>query len=248
MCGELTLNIDVNQLELELGLPFINRTGKKEFKVEALAFSQNKPQIPILFQNEEDLVLEEAYWALTPDWSKEFPPKFATYNARLTRPKEIEGQQTLEFIYDVPAFKDSFRAGQFCLIPVNSCFEYSYFGEFAGNKVKYSLENRPFFILGLYNKWMGDGRGVLSTTMLTDAPSKFHYDIGHDRSTVVVDLKTWNEINQNKYSYKDVFQMIRKSKKMLSWKGEVVSPMKEGWQRRAPDMIDLIQIQSEVWE
>lgn len=248
MCGQFILKIDENQLELDFGVKFKNVTGKKQFHFDALAFSKERPEIPILYSYKDNFVLQNAFWGLAPDWVEEYPPLFSTYNARKTRPQK-NNQQELEFIYDVPAFKEAFRNNQFCLIPVTECFEFSYFGEFGGNKVKYFLPDSSFYILGLYNHWMGkSGNKILTTTMMTDAPTKFHYSIGHDRSVVTLPMRDAINLLSKKMSYKEAFDFIHSRRIVHPWVGAVVNPMKEGWQSRGPDMIDLINIQSEVWE
>ncbi|MCB9073032.1 MAG: SOS response-associated peptidase family protein [Bdellovibrionaceae bacterium] len=141
----------------------------------------------ILKKIDEKYSLTSSRYSLTPQWSKEEKPKFATYNARLTRSNSKSGK--LEKIYEVPSWKDSFGK-QNCIVPVDEFFESCREGEAAGNMVAFFPKSKPILLVaGIWNDWLNQHTGELISTfaIVTTEPTEEIQRVGHDRSPVILD-------------------------------------------------------------
>lgn len=103
------------------------------------------------------LTLIVGTWGLIPAWSKTAVLKYATINCRS------------EEASDKPSFRDAWRQGQRCIIPVQSfdepCWE-------SGRNVWWRfkrVDGKPWGLAGLWNTWVDKQSGeiVESYTMLT---------------------------------------------------------------------------------
>lgn len=203
---------------------------------------------PVIFQNADgNLEIKEMNFSLCPSWSKEFPAKFTTYNARLERPHpKLVGK--IEPIYEVPTWKDAFINGQTCLVPMTSAIESSYFGKSAGKIVGFHRkDNEVFYATGLWNEWINKESGEVhdTFTLITDDPYQFFFDHGHDRSVFVIKPEAYNKwLTGKNMSAEQRFDFLRENRVSLEWDVTTDREMKEGWSKRAPkpDEIESIKI------
>jgi putative SOS response-associated peptidase YedK len=156
----------------------------------------------------------------------------------------------IEFIYQVPTWRDSFVSGKTCLIPMQTASESSYFGTHAGNMIRFSQKNQDiFFVTGIYSEWVNKETGEVKETfaLLTDDPYEFFFNAGHDRSVVVIDENKYeNWLFDKTLKPNDRLDFLRTHRVNLDWAVDVDRPMKSGWEKRAPSAKDLEAIR--VWK
>lgn len=185
-------------------------------------------------------------WSLTPAWAKECPVKWSTYNARMER--KNKGKK--EFIYEVPTFRDAFKKNQFCLLPIRGALESCYWGETAGKVVSFQKEDREnYYVIGLWEQWLDKKTGeiVETCTLLTDGPYQYFFERGHDRSVISINEESFKELIQGKMKYKETFEYIRDKRVSHEWKYEVIRDLKDGWQKKSPDWLEMEEMRETVW-
>lgn len=187
MCASFLYKKNIESLSRYLGQPV---------KVAPSAIEENEtityPFKPayVLQRKGPDIFLSESRYSLTPSWSKDEKPKFATYNARLTRTHQASGK--LEKIFEVPTWKEAFGKKN-CVVPMNEFFESCREGEAAGHMVGFSPRTEsPLLVAGIWNDWVNKSTGeVLSTfAVITTDPTAQIKFVGHDRSPVILDPAT----------------------------------------------------------
>lgn len=211
---------------------------------------------PVLLAEDNKLVLKEMNYSLCPSWSKEFPYPWTTYNARMERPKlkkfptsSTKVPTETEFIYEVPTWRDSFTKGKTCLVPMQGAIESSYFGSHAGKIIQFSQKNNElFFVVGIYDTWVDKKTGEIKQTfaLITDNPSQFFFDCGHDRSIFCIDPEYYESwlFDQSKTA-KQRFDFLRNGRINLNWDVSTEREMKKGWEKRAPNQEELKAVH--VW-
>ena len=119
-------------------------------------------------------------WGLVPAWSKKSKIRYATFNARV------------EEVAQKPAYRAAWRENRRCLAPILGYYEWRRTGE---TKQPYFIRDAgddPLFLAGLWEEWRGDGRSLLSCTLLTrDAAAGIAHI--HDRMPLVVAPKRLND-------------------------------------------------------
>lgn len=226
-----------------------------------------KERAPVVFLDSSGvLTIASKFFSLCPSWSRQWPFPFETYNARLTRPikrsllrdeaglfhevaqEREQPVQTEQLIYSVPSFRDAFKSGQTCLVPISAALESCYFGLSAGHIVRFSvLKESLFFALGLWNDWVDPMSGEIfpTFTLLTDEPDDFVKSHGHDRSIVVIDANNWEHwLRSSKLSMHQRFEWIRQKRIQPRWNVEVERALKSGWQKKAPTAEEIRQIKT----
>lgn len=243
MCAHFTLKTKASEIGKKFGIK-IFEDFNYDFRVRGFIKTDKAPIV--LFENGQ-LRLKNAFFSLTPTWSKEFPCKFSTYNARLERINPNTHKK--EFIYEVPTWKEAFSKGQTCLVPMKGAIESSYFGTQAGKMIEFRDNlNDFFFCLGLYNDWTDPNTGEVKETftLLTDDPYKFFFESGHDRSIIVIKEPTMEPWLTNKLlKPQDRFNFIRNNRVTLDWTVLIDREMKKGWEKRAPSSEEIKNIK--VW-
>lgn len=244
MCAHFTLKASANIIGSKFGIK-ISENLSFDFLVRGYIKTESAP---IIIFEEGKLVLKNALFSLVPSWSSEFPCKFTTYNARLERENPKSGK--IEYIYQVPTWKESFNNAQTCLIPMSGAIESSYFGTQAGNMVKFFKKDESiFYCLGIYNNWLNKNTGEVKETftLLTDNPYKFFYDSGHDRSVLVINDSSHEQwLSDKDMKPEQRLQFIRKKRINLDWDVVKERQLKDGWQKKAPSKEEIKAI--EVWE
>lgn len=121
-------------------------------------------------------------FGLIPRWSKDLDIGRHTYNARS------------ETVAEKPSFRDAWRYGRRCIVPVESFFEPNWESRKSVRWRIHRKDNRPMGLAGLWDAWTGpDGRELLSFTMLTinadghDVMQRFHKPEDEKRMVVVLD-------------------------------------------------------------
>lgn len=194
-------------------------------------------QAPIIRKTEDGTIeMIDAEFSLIPKWwnpekadkkTKNGRPIFATHNARL------------ESINEKPTFKDSFQHNH-CLIPIQSFFESSLFGDkFPGNRLKMTTGN-ILFAAGCYSEWLNKSTGelVLSFTIVTYRPSLQVLEAGHDRMPVFLDLKSAMQwLNNEGETHDNLTNFLLKHliNNDLNLEISVDRQLKDGWQKNAPE-------------
>jgi putative SOS response-associated peptidase YedK len=137
---------------------------------------------PIVLGAGADLRCRAACFGLIPHWSRDAKIARSTYNARS------------ETVAEKPSFRNAWRRGQFCLVPMRGFYEPNYE---SGRPVRWRVEQASgaeFCVAGIWETWRAPtAQEVLSFSMLTinaDAHplmARFHAPGDEKRSIVVVD-------------------------------------------------------------
>lgn len=269
MCSLYTLKTNPQRILDQLKMPLINfwelmsqlsmispdsesilqESGNQAIDLRPQGFLKTN-LAPVIFQNShQQLEIKMMNFSFCPSWSKEFPVKFTTYNARMERPHPKIKDKT-EYIYEVPTWKEAFIKGQTCLVPMTSAIESSYFGKSAGKMIGFHQKNSDvFFVAGLYNEWVNKTSGEIhdTFTLITDNPYRFFFEHGHDRSVFVINPDVnliW--LTDKKMTPQERFQFLRQNRVSLEWDVTVEREMKSGWEKRAPKDPEIQEIQ--VWD
>ncbi|NBX18396.1 MAG: hypothetical protein EBR09_13635 [Proteobacteria bacterium] len=265
MCSVITVSSRAGQIgQFFRGLLDPEGADTRGINIRAHGFLKKETAPVVLLQNNSEPVLAWKYFSLCPRWSKTWPFEFETYNARMSRPRRgresakgsslfdssSDRENVEEYIYSVPSFRDAFNGGQTCLVPLSGAVESCYFGESAGNIVRFSPANDSvLFALGLWNDWVNPESGeiVPTFTLLTDDPDEYVFRHGHDRGIISIDSKDWSDwLGQRRMSGKERFDFIRAKRVQPEWRTEVERALKQGWMRRAPQPDDLKKIR--IWK
>ena len=94
-------------------------------------------------------------FGLIPHWSKDDKIARHTYNARS------------ETVDEKPGFRDAWKRGQHCIIPVQSFFEPDWrSGKAVPTRIA-RVDGKPMGVAGLWEQWAKDGEAITSFTLLT---------------------------------------------------------------------------------
>lgn len=246
MCAQFGITTSASSLSADFGIQVPEDFIDAEYKIIARGFVKTD-LAPIIIGENGAIALKMAHFSLCPVWAKEFPVKWTTYNARMERVNAANSQT--EYIYEVPTFRDSFRNGDTCLVPMNYAVESTYFGRSAGNMVRFSDEkNSVLYTCGLRSQYLDKTTGELreTFTLLTDDPYPFFFEHGHDRSIFCIDEKRYEEWLLNRDMKPKVrFDFLRGHRTTRNWSVAIERPLKPGWERRAPTEAEIRQIK--VW-
>lgn len=179
-------------------------------------------QAPVILSADKNYKIDLFNFSLVPPWSKERKPKFATHNTRI------------ETVLEKPTWKKPF-AHNHCLVPVTEFIEPIYNGEFAGNMIKFVLED-CVFVPAIYDHWTDKETGevINSFSILTTEPLNFVKKIGHDRSPIF--LRQEKEIFDFWFDTEN--HSVEQFLKFLSQQCEpkmsiaIDRKMKTGWEKR----------------
>jgi putative SOS response-associated peptidase YedK len=204
---------------------------------------------PVIAYVENIIKVREMKFSLCPNWSKEFPFKASTYNARLDREREDKsGNINFEKIFEAPTWRTPFSKGQTCLVPMSNAVESSYFGTHAGQIVKFSPEDHSvFYAVGIWDSWLNKSTGELiySYALLTDKPYKEFFNAGHDRSIILLEKNKHEEWLENKNKSATArYDFLKENRVSLNWTVETEREMKSGWEKRAPSDEEISLIES----
>lgn len=171
MCGRITLTTDRLKLAEQLGI--LPEQLPEDLKPRYNIAPTQKHFI--VTQEREDRVVEEARWGLINSWAKDAKSGYKTINARA------------ETVDRSPAFRNAFKKGRRCLVPVDGFYEW--FGP-KDDRQPYWF-HRPdggvICFAGLYELWYPEGEEPqLTFTIITTEANDYTARI-HDRMPVVLD-------------------------------------------------------------
>lgn len=258
MCASYKIRAKRHEIQ-GIGVSVSEGVGEGDLDILVQGYKKTD-QAPVMVFENGRRVLKNMYFSLCPRWSKAFPFKGTTYNARMNRPKTDKtgqlirhwktGQPLTEYIFEMPAWKASFR-DRHCLVPMSYAIESSYFGTHAGNMVRFMRQDDAlFFGVGIWDRWIHGETGdvIASFALLTDNPYEFFYRTGHDRSFFVIPENRWNTWLKGEFaSPEGAYAFLRESRIGFDWKAEIDRPMKKGWDKRAPDDDEIKAIGETVW-
>lgn len=136
---------------------------------------------PVVVAGEGGPGLESMRWGLLPHWAKDPKLAYSTINARA------------ETLKEKPAFRDAWRRGQRCLVPVTGWYEWVDQG--GKRKQPYFLHAadaaNPMMFAGLWSRWTdAEGKSVATYTVVTtDAMGEVRRI--HDRQPQVLPPEQW---------------------------------------------------------
>lgn len=114
-------------------------------------------------------------WGLVPNWAKDTTIAFKTINARS------------ETVRTTAAFRDAWKAGRRCVIPVDAFYEWK---PGTNPKQPYAIarqDGAPLALAGLWDGWKdpASGEWLRTFTILTCVPNPFMAQL-HDRMPVIL--------------------------------------------------------------
>ncbi len=126
-------------------------------------------------------IAESMRWGLIPSWAKDAKIGDRSINAR-------DVGQDGRGLSERPMFRDAWRAGQRCLIPLNSFFEWQKAGKEKRPYAIGSTDGGLLGVAGLWEPWQDPTGGglVRSFTIITTAANETLAPI-HDRMPVIID-------------------------------------------------------------
>lgn len=141
---------------------------------------------PIILQAQDQTShareLAVGLFGLVPHWAKDLTVARHTYNARS------------ETVAEKPSFRDAWRHGHRCIVPVESFFEPNWE---SGKAIRWRIHRKdgaPIGLAGLWGTWKTpDGRELRSFTMLTinadghDVMQHFHKPTDEKRMVVILE-------------------------------------------------------------
>jgi putative SOS response-associated peptidase YedK len=179
---------------------------------------------PVIVAQDHQLKLVKMKFSMVPSWSKEPKVKFATHNARI------------ESVEEKPTWKSVFL-NQHCVVMMTGFFESVYTGPLAGHVIQFKqAQGKTLFAAGVFDFWNNDpdsSKHFFSFSILTEEPTPFILENGHDRSPIFLDekyVKDWCSLKSNSYA--------ETKRKLADWslkpdlKVEVERPLKAGWEKR----------------
>jgi len=260
MCASYKIRTKKQVIE-GLGISIPPAFDEEDFDLLVQGYKKTD-EAPVVVLENGRRALKKMYFSLCPRWSKEFPFKGSTYNARMNRSKTDKktgqplkhpktGQPLTEYIFEMPAWKASFR-DRHCLAPISYAIESSYFGTHAGNMVRFLRQDEELLLsVGIWDRWIhrDTGESVESFALLTDDPYAFFYNTGHDRSFFVIPESRWDTWLQGQFaSPKAAYEFLRENRMDLPWKAEIERPLEKGWEKRAPHNDEIKAIGETVWK
>jgi len=186
MCGRASQYAEFSDIERRFG-PLVTRA-----KPDAPARYNAAPRQSLLVvrRNRSDglRVVEAMRWGLIPSWAKDAKIGDRSINAR-----DIgEDGRGLD---ERPMFRDAWQAGQRCLVPLNSFFEWKKDGK-TRRPYAIGLEDGGLMgVAGLWEPWRDPaGRGIIrSFTIITTVANEAMAPL-HDRMPVIIapeDYEIW---------------------------------------------------------
>ena len=121
-------------------------------------------------------------WGLVPWWSKGAKLAYATFNAQC------------ESLAEKPAFRDAWRRGQRCIVPLDAFYEWQAIGK---RKQPFAVARRDGALLAVGGLWertkLPDGSILRSFTIITTPPNRLLAPF-HNRMPLILapeDVATW---------------------------------------------------------
>lgn len=212
MCSQFEIKATPEEIADFLELEFPN-PGSWEAKVF--------PYYPAPVATKDGIRLMQ--FSLVPAWSREPKVKFPTYNARL------------DTITEKPTWKKPFTQGH-CVVPITRFIEPTYTGRLAGHMIAFSAPN-ILLAAGIYDRWRNPktGEELLSFAIVTDDPSDFVKDLGHDRQPVFLDEESARDWLSNENEAGEQLKIfLREMALEPNFSAQAERSLARGWEKRAP--------------
>jgi putative SOS response-associated peptidase YedK len=138
-------------------------------------------------------------WGLIPYWAKD-----ARIGARCIN-------AMAETVAAKPAFRDAFKRGQRCIVPVDGFYEWQ---KRPGGKQPYAIvgaDSKPLALAGLWERWNEprSGQSVQTFTIITGPPNELVGPI-HDRMPVILSLEAWRRwLGEEQVGIEEVLDLPR---------------------------------------
>jgi putative SOS response-associated peptidase YedK len=180
MCGRAKLASDYSEIRIQL---------KLDIEQEAPNFAPNwnlaptqKHPIARFDAESGKRRLDVNRWGLLPFWAKDEKLAYSTFNAR---GEEVDQK---------PAFREAFKRGRRCLVPLDAFYEWKKLDPAGKVKQPYAIaraDGQLLTMAGLWETWKSPaGEAVRTFTIITCAPNEFMAEI-HDRMPVILDPAAW---------------------------------------------------------
>ena len=185
MCGRVRLSSDYSEIRIQL------RLGPQDDPPNFEATWNGAPtqSLPIVRRHPETGArrLDLMRWGLLPFWAKDAKMAYSTFNARA------------EAIETMPAFREAWKRGRRCLVPVDSFYEWK---TLTGPKDKqpYAIgraDRKLLAMAGLWESWNRPATAeqaaetIRSFTIITTTPSAFMHPL-HTRMPVILPEESWD--------------------------------------------------------
>ena len=246
MCASFIIQTDPEQLARDMDLKVPKELLGQRWDFQPLGYVKTHEAPVIVGDKNGDRQVRLMRFSLCPSWSKEFPFKPSSYNARMERPLEKFNKETgkkevvinpetnesaSEFIYQIPSWKNSFNSGQICLVPMSWAIESCHFGKSKGKVIKVAQESEEtYFAVGIWSEWVDKKTGEVFETfaLITDDPYKYFFEQGHDRSIFIVPNSEHDDLLFGKDMKPEFrFHFLRENRITLDWKSDVVRELKK---------------------
>jgi putative SOS response-associated peptidase YedK len=171
MCGRYTHKLSWKQI-VELYRLTMPEEPPENFEGESYNVAPTDV-MPIIRPAGNGRELVMAAWGLIPFWAKVSKPSFSTINARADR------------VQTAPTYREAFKT-QRCLIPTTGWYEWLKLDVRTKRPFHFQPKAQPFAFGGVYDWWKGDGKEIISFSIVTTAasPSTRQY---HDRMPLVLE-------------------------------------------------------------
>lgn len=180
MCGRIRLSSDYSEIKIRL---------KFDLDAPAPNFEPdwNKPPTaPMLVairSVDGKRIPKIMKWGLIPRWAKDEKIQYSTHNARS------------EEFTSKPAFRDSWKRGQRCLVISNGFYEWKKFDPAGKKKQAYAIgmvDDQEMVMAGLWEVWKSPASSeeIHTCTVLTCGPNEAMGEL-HDRMPVILDEADW---------------------------------------------------------
>jgi putative SOS response-associated peptidase YedK len=179
MCGRVRLSSDYSEIKIQFRMP-------PQVDIPNFGPNWNGAPTQILpvarFDAETGHCrLDLARWGLLPFWAKDAKLSYSTFNARA------------ETVATQPAFRDAFKRGRRCLVPVDSFYEWQTLGPKEKQPHAIALASgRVMALAGLWDTWKNpvSDESIRSYTIITCTPNDRMAQI-HNRMPVILPEASW---------------------------------------------------------
>jgi len=137
--------------------------------------------LPVVVLEEGEPVVRRMRWGLVPSWAKDPKIAYSTINARA------------EGVLEKPSYRQAWRAGQRCLVPVTGWYEWRELGPKSKQAYYFHAADarNPMMFAGLWSqRQQPDGGPLFSYTIITTAAVDIVREV-HDRQPRVLATHDW---------------------------------------------------------
>jgi putative SOS response-associated peptidase YedK len=179
MCGRAKLVTDVSEIKLAFRIP------GPPINVPPLWNGAPTHDFPVMRRHPETgaRALDLLRWGLVPRWARDGKAAYSTINAKA------------ETVTSKPAFRDPWRRGQRCIVPLDAFYEWEKRPD--GTKQPYAIGRKDSRLMAVAGLWeavtLPDGGILRSFTILTTTANSLLSQL-HNRMPVILaeaDIPSW---------------------------------------------------------